>query len=218
MSYDAGYKNTVLRSSGYADDTPEFIDEITNNDGFWQRLKIVAKDVDQGGNKFERYNPEGGTLISKLGVDLDSAGPLINGISVRLEYTLSDPQFFLFGKAKVKGKKKQKTEDSSTSESTGTGTGTGTGTDASATATPSTTEAAKKTAVSWLSTTEKYTFTIHKFILHVLVHELQPNLYETLEANLKTTPAIMSFKRYSCIPYTIPRGLTEWLSDSLLPS
>ena len=118
----------------------------------------------------------------------------------------------------VAGKKKQKTEDSSTSESSGTGTGTGTGTDASAAATPSTTEAAKKTAVSWLSTTEKYTFTIHKFILHVLVHELQPNLYETLEANLKTTPAIMSFKRYSCIPYTIPRGLTEWLSDSLLPS
>ena len=70
---------------------------------------------------------------------------------------------------------------------------------------------------SFKNLTKKYTYKIHKFLIHAMAHDLSPSLYETLEAKLRKESAIMSYKRYSIVPFTISSGLSEWLSDSILP-
>ena len=65
---------------------------------------------------------------------------------------------------------------------------------------------------------KKFKYVLHRFTLHVLVHELQPSIYESIETRLKTQPLISGFKRYNVLQHSIPVGLTEWVSDQLLPS
>ena len=115
-------------------------------------------------------------VIGRLGLDVEDAGPLINGVTVRISYYLSDPEFFLMG--------------------------------------------AEKSGSSGVLKvpTKKYTFKIHKFVVHALVHDLSPSLYQALESKLSKQSAIMAYKRYQIVPFTISQGLSQWLSDSLLPS
>ena len=65
---------------------------------------------------------------------------------------------------------------------------------------------------------KEFRFVIHKFIIHGLVRELQPSIYENIEYRLKTQPLIAGFKRYNMLLHSIPIGMTDWQSDSLLPS
>ena len=104
--------------------------------------------------------------------------PLINGINIRLQYTLNSSDFFLFGRnRKVVGD-----------------------------------------GIDDLELSKKYKYTVNKFIIHALVHDLQPSIYETLEHRLRNEPLVAGFKRYNMLQHSIPSGLTEWLSDTLLPS
>ena len=177
LSYNDDYKNTVLRPSLWAQDTPDFMNSVSNsNKGFWKRLKNIAN-VDTANHLILNYKPEGGVLFGKLGIDYEGT-PLINGINVRLQYTLNDSDFFLFGR-------NRKVVDN---------------------------------RIDDLPLSKKYKYTVNKFIIHALVHDLQPSIYETLEHRLRNEPLIAGFKRYNMLQHSIPNGLTEWLSDSLLPS
>ena len=176
LSYNKDYKETVLRPSGWAEDSLGFRNNLSAvNPGFWKRLAMIA-DVVHLESRILKYKEDGGTFIGRLGLDIEEAGPIVNGINIRLSYYLNDPEFFLMGGRKDATNAKQ-----------------------------------------ILNLTNKYTFKIHKFQIHALVHDLAPSLYDTLEAKLRKQSAIMSYRRYSIVPFTIASGLTEWLSDSILP-
>ena len=197
LSYNSDYKNTILSPSGWGHDNPMMPDSVSNsNAGFWKRLSNIAE-TDPHMHKINKYYPEGGTLFGPLGIQADlhltsnqithffsgidySGTPVINGINIRLQYTLNDPDFFIFGRTR-----KNEPENN---------------------------------VIADLALQKKYTYTVHKFIIHGLVHELQPSIYETLEARLRNEPVVASFKRYNMLQHSIPTGLSEWLSDSLLPS
>ena len=177
LSYNNDYKNTVLRPYGWAADKPRFLNSVSNsNAGFWTRLGAIAE-VDAHKHQIIKYNPDGGVLFGNLGVDFKGM-PLINGINIRLQYTLNPADVFLFGR--IRAIQEEKIVD--------------------------------------LPLKKKYIYTLNKFVLHMLVHELTPSLYETIEHRLKTEPLIAGFKRYNMLQHSIPAGLTEWLSDTLLPS
>ena len=96
-----------MTSSGWATESHKDKHFIAQNKGFMERLKIFAE-LDEEEKKVVSYKPEGGTLWGKLGVDLEAN--LINGLSVILEYTLADSNFFLMAERKD-GKKLDKKFD-----------------------------------------------------------------------------------------------------------
>ena len=153
------------------------LNSVSNsNTGFWKRLANIAE-TDPHHHRINSYRPDGGTLFGGLGLDY-SGTPVINGINIRLQYTLNDPDFFIFGKIrKLEGQ-----------------------------------------TITDFKLQKKYTYTLHKFIIHGLVHELQPSIYETLESRLRNEAVVVGFKRYNILQHSIPSGLSEWLSASLLPS
>ena len=177
LSHNKDYKNSVLRPAGWAEDDYRYPHSVVNaNEGFWTRLKSIA-DCDAKAHKIKEYHPEGGSFIGPLGIDYRGT-PVINGINIRLQYTLNDPKFFLFGsKRKIVGGKE-----------------------------------------TYPAFDKNFRFVIHKFVIHGLVRELQPSIYENIEFRLKSQPLIAGFKRYNMLLHSIPVGMTDWQSDSLLPS
>ena len=178
LSYNKDYKESVLRPSGWAEDSLGFRNSLLAvNPGYYKRLAMIANVVHLE-SRVNSYKEDGGTFIGRLGLDVEEAGPIVNGINIRLSYYLNEPEFFLMGGTK---------------------------------------NAAAAAGSSIQNLTNKYKYKIHKFQIHALVHDLSPSLYDTLEARLRKQSAIMSYKRYSIVPFTIASGLTEWLSDSILP-
>ena len=171
------YKKSVLKTAGWGEDAYKYPHSVSNtNEGFWKRLKNIAK-VTEATHTINSYNSEGGHFLGSLGLDYNGT-LVINGINIRLQYVLNDPEFFLFGRKRI-------TEND-------------------------------VTVMNPLD--RKFKYTIHKFVIHALVHELQPSIYEHIEYKLKSTPLVAGFKRYNMLQHTIPAGFTEWLSDNLLPS
>ena len=105
MSYDESYKKSVLCSGGWATETSEDKLHIGENKGFLERLKHFAE-LDADGKNVIAYKPEGANLWGPLGIDLESN--LINGLSVILEYTLADSNFFIMAERKDGAKLDQK--------------------------------------------------------------------------------------------------------------
>lgn len=101
LNLDYARKNTDAWTMGYAEDTPNQMDDITGkNHGFNRRLGVTCSDLNMTmfRPKSWSYDKSGGQLSGKLVTDFtNSRGLIPNGVTVRYDFTINSDDIILMG-------------------------------------------------------------------------------------------------------------------------